>query len=181
MNYCSQCGGTVALSIPDGDTRQRFVCGHCDVIHYQNPRIIAGCIPVYEGQVLLCKRAIEPRYGKWTLPAGFLENEESIAQGAMRETLEEANARVHSLELYSLFSLPHISQVYMFYRAQLADLNFFAGDESLAVKLCSEDEIPWDELSFPVVTDTLKCYLADREKGTFPFRERVVQPLAKSS
>ena len=114
MKYCSQCGGTVALKTPDGDTRQRFVCGHCDVIHYQNPRIIAGCIPVYGDQVLLCRRAIEPRYGKWTLPAGFLENGESISQGAMRETLEEANARVAIDTLYTVFSLPHISQVNVF-------------------------------------------------------------------
>ena len=118
MKYCSQCGGTVAQRIPDGDTQQRFVCGHCDVIHYQNPRIIAGCIPVYEDQVLLCRRAIEPRYGKWTLPAGFLENGESISQGALRETQEEANARVEIDTLYTIFSLPHISQVYVFYKGR---------------------------------------------------------------
>jgi len=181
MNYCGWCGERTQHIIPEGDTRMRFVCTQCDHIFYDNPRIIAGCLPCFEDQILLCQRAIEPRKGKWTLPAGFLENGESIKDGAVRETMEEANARVHSLELYTLFSLPHISQVYMFYRAQLADLNFFAGDESLAVKLCSEDEIQWDELSFPVVTDTLKCYLADREKGTFPFRERVVQPLKKRS
>ena len=143
MKYCSQCGGTVAQRIPEGDTRQRFVCRHCDVIHYQNPRIIAGCIPVYENQVLLCRRAIEPRYGKWTLPAGFLENGESISQGALRETMEEANARVEIDTLYTIFSLPHISQVYVFYKARLLDLDFFSGIESLETKLFAEADIPW--------------------------------------
>ena len=113
--------------------------------------------------------------------SGLSENAETIQEGAARETLEEANARVHSLELYTLFSLPHISQVYMFYRAELSDLDFSAGEESLAVGLYGESDIPWDELSFPVVTDTLKCYFADRDNGEFPFRERVVQPLKRPS
>ena len=181
MNYCGQCGASVERIIPAGDTKPRDVCSRCGHIHYENPRIIAGCLPVFEDKVLLCQRAIEPRRGKWTLPAGFLENAETIQEGAVRETLEEANARVHNLELYTLFSLPHISQVYMFYRADLSDLDFSAGEESLAVGLYGESDIPWDELSFPVVTDTLKCYFADRDNGEFPFRERVVQPLKRPS
>ena len=168
MNYCGQCGASVERIIPAGDTKPRDVCSRCGHIHYENPRIIAGCLPVFEDKVLLCQRAIEPRRGKWTLPAGFLENAETIQEGAARETLEEANARVHNLELYTLFSLPHISQVYMFYRADLSDLDFSAGEESLAVGLYGESDIPWDELSFPVVTDTLKCYFADRDSWGVP-------------
>jgi len=176
MKYCSQCGGTVALRIPDGDTQQRFVCGHCDVIHYQNPRIIAGCIPVYENQVLLCRRAIEPRYGKWTLPAGFLENGESISQGALRETLEEANARVEIDTLYTIFSLPHISQVYVFYKARLLDLDFFSGIESLETKLFAEADIPWSELSFAAITQTLEHFFSDQRQGVFITREATIDP-----
>ncbi|MFT5561245.1 MAG: ADP-ribose pyrophosphatase YjhB (NUDIX family), partial [Litorivivens sp.] len=119
MNYCSQCGKTVEHLIPEGDNRRRFVCVSCDHIHYQNPRIIAGCLPVFENQVLLCRRAIEPRKGYWTLPAGFLENGETTSDGALRETVEEANAEVDIQNLYTVFSLPHISQVYMFFRADL--------------------------------------------------------------
>jgi ADP-ribose pyrophosphatase YjhB (NUDIX family) len=176
MKYCSQCGGTVAQRIPDGDTQQRFVCGHCDVIHYQNPRIIAGCIPVYEDQVLLCRRAIEPRYGKWTLPAGFLENGESISQGALRETLEEANARVEIDTLYTIFSLPHISQVYVFYKARLLDLDFFSGIESLETKLFAEADIPWSELSFAAITHTLEHFFSDQRQGVFITREATIDP-----
>ena len=176
MKYCSQCGGTVAQRIPEGDTRQRFVCGHCDLIHYQNPRIIAGCIPVYENQVLLCRRAIEPRYGKWTLPAGLLENGESISQGALRETMEEANARVEIDTLYTIFSLPHISQVYVFYKARLLDLDFFSGIESLETKLFAEADIPWPELSFAAITQTLEPFFSDPRQGVFITREATIDP-----
>jgi ADP-ribose pyrophosphatase YjhB (NUDIX family) len=170
MNYCSLCGNTVAQKVPEGDNRPRYVCTECAAIHYENPRVITGCLPIYNDQVLLCKRAIEPRLGLWTLPAGFLENGETSADGAMRETMEEANARVTVEELYMLFSLPHISQIYMFFRATLQDLDFSAGEESLETRLFNEDEIPWDELAFPVVTQTLKHYFADRVDASFPFR-----------
>ena len=170
MKFCSACGGTVALKIPDGDNRERHVCDACDSIHYQNPRIVAGCVPVWEDKVLLCKRAIEPRANYWTLPAGFLENGETVASGAARETVEEANASVSNLSLYTVFSLPHISQVYMFYRASLNNLEFYAGEESLEVALFTEADIPWDDLAFPVISSTLRHFFADRSTETYPTR-----------
>lgn len=170
MKFCSACGSPVSLAIPQGDNRERFVCTSCGAIHYQNPRIITGCLPVWEDKVLLCKRAIEPRYGYWTLPAGFMENGETVAHGGGRETLEEANARVSDLQLYAVFSLPHISQVYTFFLAQLDDLDFSSGEESLAVELFDEADIPWTELAFPVITKSLQYYFADRQTGTFPVR-----------
>ena len=170
MKFCSQCGQPITHKVPDGDNRLRFVCDHCDLIHYQNPRVIAGCLPVFGERVLLCKRAIEPRKGYWTLPAGFLENGETTSDGALRETREEANANAQIIELYTLFSLPHISQVYMFFRAELLDLNFSAGEESLEVQLFSEQEIPWDNLAFPVVNKTLEHFFADQKQDTYPIR-----------
>ena len=140
----------------------------CKTIHYVNPRVIAGTLPIWKDQVLLCKRAIEPRKGYWTLPAGFLENGETVEVGAARETLEEANARLENSQLYTIFSLPHISQVYMFFRAHLADLEFSSGTESLEVALFSEADIPWDELAFPVINKTLEYYFTDRHNDTYP-------------
>lgn len=175
MNFCSQCGNPVSQQIPLGDNRLRFVCPQCQTIHYQNPRIIAGCLPVWGEQVLLCRRAIEPRRGFWTLPAGFMENGETLEQAAARETLEEACARVQDLNLYTLFDLPHINQVYMLFRAELVDLNFAAGAESLEVQLFSEQDIPWSELAFPTIGRTLECYFADRTQQLFPVRN---EPLA---
>jgi ADP-ribose pyrophosphatase YjhB (NUDIX family) len=144
MNYCSSCGARVETKVPEGDTFPRFVCTECHTIHYQNPRIIAGTLPVWQDQVLLCKRAIAPRHGYWTLPAGFLENSETIAAGAARETMEEANAQVSDLSLYSVFSLPHISQVYTFFKADLEGPSYSSGPESLEVELFFEQDIPWD-------------------------------------
>lgn len=169
MNYCSSCGATVALGIPDGDNRERFICVQCQVIHYQNPKIVAGCIPEWDGRILLCRRAIEPRHGLWTLPAGFMENGESTEQAAMRETWEEACARVEIDTLYCLFSIPHINQVYMLFRGTLVEGVFAPGEESLECKLFDESDIPWDELAFPVVEETLKRYYQDRNNGNgFP-------------
>jgi ADP-ribose pyrophosphatase YjhB (NUDIX family) len=170
MNYCSHCGHPVSQKIPEGDTRLRYVCDECEHIHYQNPRIIAGCLPIYEDKVLLCRRSIDPRSGYWTLPAGFLENGETTAMGALRETREEANANAEIVDIYTLFSLPHISQVYMFFRAKLLDLDFSAGEETDEVRLFGEDEIPWDHLAFPVITQTLKHYFTDRVDDSFPVR-----------
>ena len=175
MNFCSNCGSAVALTVPPGDNRERHVCNDCDTVHYVNPRIVTGCLPIWEDQVLLCLRAIEPRRGYWTLPAGFMENGETIAAGAARETVEEANARVSDLELYTVFSLPHISQVYMFFRAQLSDLDFSSGEESLDVRLFKEDEIPWDNLAFPVITQSLQFYFEDRRLGDYPVRSREIE------
>ena len=170
MNFCIKCGASVSMIVPDGDTRERAVCDNCGHIHYVNPRIVTGCLPVHEDQVLLCKRAIEPRYGFWTLPAGYLENGETVAVGAARETMEEANANVTGLELYTVFSLPHISQIYMFFLSELNEPEFSSGEESLEVKLFSEDEIPWESLSFPVVTQTLEFFFEDRKTSDFPVR-----------
>ncbi len=170
MKFCSRCGEPVSQRIPEGDTKPRYVCDVCERIHYQNPRIIAGCLPIHEDKVLLCKRAINPRSGMWTIPAGFMENNESISQGALRETAEEANANVEILDLYTVFSLPHISQVYMFFRARLTDLNFSAGDETVETRLFDEAEIPWNELAFPVITQTLEYYFKDRKTDSFPVR-----------
>lgn len=174
MNFCSNCAAPVSLKIPPGDNRERSICESCDTIHYVNPRIIAGCLVTQGQQVLLCKRAIEPRLGYWTLPAGFMENGESTEDGAMRETWEEAQAKVELQGLYTLFSLPHISQVYLFYRGELAGGSFGPGDESLEVALFDEADIPWDTLSFPVITETLKHYFADRSSGVFPTRSQVL-------
>lgn len=171
MKYCSKCGSSVTLTIPNGDNRERFVCieQSCQTIHYQNPRIIAGCLPTYQDKVLLCKRAIEPRYGLWTLPAGFMENGETTEQGALRESQEEANANIRIEQLYALYNLPYINQVYFFYRGELSDLDFYAGEESLDVQLFSEEDIPWDHLAFSVVKRTLELYFEDRRLGQFGF------------
>ena len=171
MKFCSTCGSPdIALRIPEGDNLPRHVCPGCGTIHYQNPKVVVGCLPEWQGQVLLCKRAIEPRHGLWTLPAGFLENAETIVAGAARETLEEANARVRSCELYTMISLPHINQIYVMFRAQLADLDFGPGPESLEVRLFDEHEVPWEELAFRTITRTLRNYFLDRRDGRFPVR-----------
>lgn len=167
MKFCSQCGAPVTLSIPPGDNRPRHVCPACGVIHYQNPKIVAGCIPEWQGRILLCRRAIEPRYGLWTLPAGFMENSESAVTAAAREALEEANAVVDHLILYGLYSLLHVSQVYLMFRGQLRDGYASPGTESLETRLYAEDEIPWDQLAFTVVHETLRQYFAERRAGAF--------------
>ncbi|MGB5473832.1 MAG: NUDIX hydrolase [Gammaproteobacteria bacterium] len=168
MIYCSNCGQPLVEKVPEGDSRTRHVCEACDIVHYQNPKIVAGCLPEWNGRLLLCRRAIEPRYGLWTLPAGFMENGESTEQAAARETLEEACARVVDLKLYGVFSIPHISQVYMMFRAQLESEVFGPGDESLEVKLFEEHEIPWEALAFPVVKRTLERYYSDIRNKHFP-------------
>ncbi len=174
MKYCSNCSATVELLIPAGDSLPRYVCTTCHVIHYQNPKMVVGCIPEWEDKVLLCRRAIEPRLGWWTLPAGFMENNETLAQAAARETLEEANARVEIGDLYAIYSLPHISQVYFLFRARLLDLDFSPGIESLEVKLMSEQEIPWEEMAFRVIHDPLKQYFKERNQGKLGFHIDVI-------
>ncbi len=174
MKFCSHCGASVNQLVPAGDNRPRFVCSACQAIHYQNPRIIAGCLPIHGEQVLLCKRAIEPRRGFWTLPAGFMENGETLAEAAARETWEEACAQVRAQELYTLFDLPHIHQVYMFFRAELHEGTFGIGEESLEVRLFHEHEIPWSELAFPTIGRTLECFFADRKHRVFPVRNEAI-------
>ena len=170
MNFCPQCGNAINIIVPEGDNRERHVCSSCDTIHYQNPRIIAGCIPVWEDKVLLCKRAINPRKGFWTLPAGFMELGETTEQAALRETLEEAETVVRAIELYSVFNLPHINQVYMIYRSELLKPEFSSGVESLETRLFEEHEIPWAELAFVTMRLSLEYYFQDRAAGQFKFR-----------
>ncbi|MCU7943322.1 MAG: NUDIX hydrolase [Candidatus Thiodiazotropha sp. (ex Cardiolucina cf. quadrata)] len=181
MKYCSHCGAEVEVRVPEGDNRPRHVCIICSTVHYQNPKIVVGCIPVWEQQILLCRRAIEPRYGLWTVPAGFMENGETSQQGAARETLEEACARVEVEGLYTLFNLPHINQVYLLFRSRLLDLDYAAGEESLEVKLFDEQEIPWEKLAFPVIKESLKLYYADRETGKYPLRSGTIIRAAGSA
>jgi ADP-ribose pyrophosphatase YjhB (NUDIX family) len=170
MKYCSLCGAPVELRIPPDDNRKRHVCTVCGEVHYQNPKLIVGAIPEWQGQILLCRRAIEPRRGLWTLPAGFMENGESTVEAAARETLEEANALVSIGELYSLYNLPYINQVHLLFRARLLNLDFSPGAESLEVRLFSEEDIPWDSLAFRAVRFTLQHYFSDRKSGDFRFR-----------
>ena len=167
INFCSQCGKEVEQKIPEGETLLRAVCPACQTIHYQNPKIVAGCLPEWEGKILLCRRAIEPRLGLWTFPAGFMELGESTEEAAARETLEEAHARVTIHSLYAVFSLPHVDQVYVVYRATLQDLNFGPGEESLEVQLMPIDTIPWDQLAFPVIRETLQRYVEDTSRTQF--------------
>ncbi len=170
MKFCSNCGQPVALRIPDGDDRDRHVCIGCGTIHYQNPRIIVGMLATHGDRVLLCRRAIEPRLGYWTLPAGFMENNETSVQGAHRETWEEARARIVNDSFYRVFDLPHISQVYMFYRGELLAGDYGVGPESTESALFHEHEIPWRELAFPVVQETLREFFEDRRSGHYPVR-----------
>jgi ADP-ribose pyrophosphatase YjhB (NUDIX family) len=167
MKFCSNCGARVVRRVPPGDTHERHVCDACDTVHYSNPKMVLGCIPEWEDQVLLCRRAIEPRYGKWTLPAGFMEDDETTAEAAMRETLEEAGARVELGEIYTVLSVRHVNQVHIFYRARLLDLAFAAGTESLEVALFREHEVPWTELAFRTVSTTLRHFYADRREGVY--------------
>ena len=174
MKFCSVCGGPVTLQIPEDDDRERHVCQNCGAIHYVNPKVIVGCLPTVGDQILLCKRAIEPRYGKWTLPAGFMENGETSAAGAARETWEEAAAKAINLDLYRIFDVPHISQVYMFYRCGVEGGRYGVGPESLETELVSPEDIRWDELAFPVVRELLKEFIEDSRRGEFPVRHSVI-------
>ena len=179
VNFCSSCGARVSQIIPDGDTSLRDVCGQCGEIHYQNPRIVTGCLPVFEDKVLLCKRAIEPRLGYWTLPGGFMELGETMGEGAARETWEEACARVNIGPLYTVFDVIYAEQVSVFFLAELPVPEFSAGIESQEVQLFSEDEIPWDDLAFSTITDTLKHYFKDRLTGHFPLHQKTAIPSRK--
>ena len=175
MKYCSKCAHETVREIPEGEDRERDVCPACGEIFYVNPKVIVGCVPTIGDKVLLCKRAIEPRYGKWTLPAGFMENRETTEEGAARETWEEAEARTVNMALYRIFDVPHISQVYVFYRCDVLDDKFGAGSESLESKLYAEDEIPWDELAFPVVVEMLREFFEDRKTQEFPVRNSTIR------
>jgi ADP-ribose pyrophosphatase YjhB (NUDIX family) len=181
MKFCSECAHPVTVAIPEGDNRPRYVCTHCGTIHYQNPKMVIGSIPVWEQdgelKVLLCKRAIEPRYGYWTLPAGFMENGETTSAAAARETEEEAGANIELGNLFTLLNVVHVHQVHLFYLARLVDLDYAPGIESLDVQLFSEAEIPWADLAFPTIRTTLELFFADRAQmreagGTYGFHTR---------
>lgn len=177
MNFCSHCGAPVSRRIPPGDTLPRAVCDHCHTIHYENPKLVVGCIPEWtDGRILLCRRAIEPRLGLWTLPAGFMENDETTEQAAARETLEEAEARVDISDLLALVNIPYINQVHLFYRGRLRDPHFGAGEESLEVALFHQDDIPWDELAFRSVTFALRAFFHDRTIGSFGLHNTDLPP-----
>jgi ADP-ribose pyrophosphatase YjhB (NUDIX family) len=158
----------VVYRLPDdGDTKARAVCPACNTIHYENPLNVVGTVPYWSNKVLLCKRNIEPRFGKWTLPAGFMELAETAAEGAARETREEAGAKFELEDFFSLISVPRVGQVHLFYRAKLLSDVFDPGHETIEARLFTEAEIPWDEIAFRTVKLTLECYFADRRSGHF--------------
>lgn len=175
MKHCSACGHKVSLVIPPGDNRERFCCGSCNTVHYQNPNMVLGTVTAWEDKVLLCRRAIEPRYGFWTLPAGFMENGETTGEGAERETAEEAGARIELGPLYSVLDVPHVHQVHLFFRARLIDPNFEPGPESLEAKLFSEADIPWGDIAFRTVEQTLRWYFEDCRRGQFDLRTGAIR------
>ena len=176
MNFCSKCGAALSYRVPEGDDRPRFICDNCQTVHYENPKMVVGCIPEWEDSILFCRRAIEPRYGKWTIPAGFLEKGETVAAGAVRETYEEAGTRVEALQPFALYNLTFIGQVYLLFRGRMVDARYRAGEESLEVRLFREEEVPWDTLAFPVIRETLRLYFEDRTKRIFSFHTGEIKP-----
>lgn len=165
MKFCSNCGHTVSLKDIPGDTHPRFFCDQCESIHYQNPNMVVGCIPIWNDQVMLCRRAIEPGKGLWNLPGGYLENGETVEEGAAREVWEEAGIRVRVTSLHTVFNIPKINQVYLHFLAEMPDLNYAAGVESLEVEMFKETEIPWEEIAFSSSTFSLEKYFSDRKAG----------------
>ncbi|MFQ5675679.1 MAG: NUDIX hydrolase [bacterium] len=159
MNYCSNCGHKLSFGKVPDDEIERFYCTNCQAIHYINPRIIVGSLPLWEDKILLCKRAIEPRKNLWTLPAGFMENNERLEQGAIRETEEEANADIEIVRLFSVYSLPKVGQVYCVFLANLLNLDFYPGPESLEVELFDKEKIPWNEIAFSAIKFTLDKFV----------------------
>jgi ADP-ribose pyrophosphatase YjhB (NUDIX family) len=167
IKHCKACGGEAPYSIPPDDNRERAICKVCGTIHYENPLNVVGTVPAWNDKVLLCRRNIEPRHGFWTLPAGFMELGETTAEGALRETVEEAGARVDLQGLFTVLNVVRVGQVHLFYRATLRDTDFAPGPETIEAQLFREDEIPWDELAFRTVRETLLRYFEDRTRGQF--------------
>lgn len=165
IHFCSQCGSPMAKRIPEDDDHLRDVCTRCGHVHYENPKVVVGTIPVFGDRILMCRRNIEPRKGKWTLPAGYLENGESVQDGAVRETLEETRARVRLLGPYRMFNILFVDQIYMMFRAELLSNDFGPTPESTEVRLFSQDQIPWDEIAFEVIVKTLEDFFRDRAGG----------------
>ena len=170
MNFCPQCGSPVMQKVPADDNRPRHVCSGCGAIHYQNPKVIVGCIPVWEDRILMCRRDIKPRRGYWTLPAGFLENGETVADGARRETLEETGSLVTDLEPYLMVDIVYINQIYLMFRSRLPAPDFHPTRESAEVKLVDAESIPWDTIAFKVIEKTLHYFLQDQISGKYVFR-----------
>jgi len=177
IRYCNHCGASVSFLVPVGDSLPRHVCNACGNIHYENPRLVVGCVAEWEKRILLCRRAIEPRLGFWTLPAGFMENGETTALAACRETLEEAGANIAIDAPFAMVSIAHINQVHLFYRGRMLTSEFSAGEESLEVALFSPQQIPWQDLSFRSVRLCLERYLADSERGEYGFHEAELPPM----
>jgi len=167
IKHCKVCGGATEYAVPADDNRERAICTLCHTVHYENPLNVVGTVPVWGEQVLLCRRNIEPRYGFWTLPAGFMEMGESTAEGALRETVEEAGARIELQGLFTVLNVVRVGQVHLYYRARLHDIDFAPGPETIEARLFTEAEIPWDELAFRTVRATLKYYFEDRRRGAF--------------
>jgi ADP-ribose pyrophosphatase YjhB (NUDIX family) len=168
IKHCKECGTAVIYRIPDdGDTKQRAICTACHTVHYENPLNVVGTVPYWGEQILLCKRNIEPRWGKWTLPAGFMELNETVAEGAARETVEESGAQFELEGLFSLVNVARVGQVHLFYRARLLSNQFDPGHETIEARLFREDEIPWDEIAFRTVKETLERYFSDRRTGLY--------------
>ena len=172
--FCTHCGAPTAWAVPGGDNRHRHVCGSCEAVHYENPKIVVGCVPVWEDRVLLCRRAIEPRRGYWTLPAGYLELGETTEEGALRETAEEAGIEVELDGLCTVFSLPDINQLHMLYRARLTQPVWACGSETLEIRLVDTADVPWAELAFRTVRETLERWFADRRTGAFGIHHGVI-------
>jgi ADP-ribose pyrophosphatase YjhB (NUDIX family) len=168
INHCQTCGTPVQYRTPPDDNRDRAVCPACGHVHYVNPLNVVGTVPIWRDQVLLCKRNIEPRFGKWTLPAGFLELGETTAEGAARETVEEAGAQIEMQELFTVINVARVGQLHLFYRARLLSDQFEPGAETIEAQLYAEDQIPWDEIAFLTVRQTLEHFFADRRSGIFP-------------
>jgi ADP-ribose/FAD diphosphatase len=175
VKFCPQCGAPLVRRVPPGDDRERSVCTACEAVHFENPKVVAGCLVEDEGRLLLCRRAIEPREGLWTVPAGFLELAEGMVEGARRETREEALADVEVVAPHAYLDLPHIGQTYALFRARLRAPEFGPGAESLAVEFFDADRLPWDELAFPVVHHALRLWQQDRATGRRRLHLGVVQ------
>jgi len=172
IQHCKSCGAAVTYRVPDdGDTRERAVCPSCHTIHYENPLNVVGTVPVWGDKVLLCKRNIEPRLGKWTLPAGFMELGETLAQGAARETTEEAGAQFEMQDIFSIMNVVRVGQVHFFFRAQLTSDQFDPGHETMEARLFTEQEVPWDEIAFRTVKETLQHYFADAKSQQFKLHQ----------
>jgi ADP-ribose pyrophosphatase YjhB (NUDIX family) len=169
IRFCRACGAAVSYLVPADDNRERAVCPACATVHYENPTNVVGTVPVWGEQVLLCKRAIEPRYGLWTLPAGFLELGESTADGAIRETVEEAGAQIELGPLFTLLNVVRVGQVHLFYRATMTSPELDPGHETLEARLFREDEVPWEQIAFRTVKETLQRWFEDRRQGQFGF------------